>query len=45
MIEIRADGGWRGWQALVEYLKSNPEEPGRITPFGGLPQPEMTALR
>jgi hypothetical protein len=24
-------------QALVEYLKSIPEEPGRITPFGGFP--------
>jgi hypothetical protein len=25
-------------QALVEYLKSIPEEPGRITPFGGFPE-------
>ena len=24
--------------ALVEYLKSIPEEPGRVTPFGGPPQ-------
>jgi hypothetical protein len=24
--------------ALVEYLKSIPEEPGRITPFGGFPE-------
>jgi hypothetical protein len=23
--------------ALVEYLKSIPEEPGRVTPFGGPP--------
>jgi hypothetical protein len=25
-------------RALVEYLKSIPEEPGRITPFGGFPE-------
>lgn len=25
--------------ALVEYLKSIPEEPGRVTPFGGPPEP------
>jgi hypothetical protein len=24
--------------AILEYLKSIPEEPGRITPFGGPPQ-------
>jgi len=24
--------------ALVEYLKSIPEEPGRVTPFGGPPE-------
>jgi hypothetical protein len=24
--------------ALVEYLKSIPEQPGRITPFGGPPE-------
>ena len=24
--------------ALVEYLKSIPEEPGRVTPFGGFPE-------
>ena len=24
--------------ALVEYLKSIPEEPGRVTPFGGPPK-------
>ena len=24
--------------ALIEYLKSIPEEPGRITPFGGFPE-------
>jgi len=23
--------------ALVEYLKSIPEQPGRVTPFGGPP--------
>jgi len=23
--------------AIVEYLKSIPEEPGRVTPFGGPP--------
>jgi len=26
--------------ALVEYLKSIPEEPGRVTPFGGTPDSE-----
>lgn len=26
--------------ALVEYLKSIPEEPGRVTPFGGPPTPQ-----
>ena len=24
--------------ALVEYLKSIPEQPGRVTPFGGFPE-------
>jgi hypothetical protein len=24
--------------ALVEYLKSIPEQPGRVTPFGGPPE-------
>jgi hypothetical protein len=24
--------------AIVEYLKSIPEQPGRITPFGGFPE-------
>jgi hypothetical protein len=24
--------------ALVEYLKSIPETPGRVTPFGGFPE-------
>ena len=27
--------------ALVEYLKSIPEEPGRITPFGGFPEGQL----
>jgi hypothetical protein len=27
--------------ALVEYLKSIPEEPGRITPFGGPPETSL----
>jgi hypothetical protein len=31
---LKDDERW----ALVEYLKSIPEEPGRITPFGGFPE-------
>ncbi|MGO4816464.1 hypothetical protein AB4156_43930, partial [Cupriavidus sp. 2MCAB6] len=27
--------------ALVEYLKSIPEEPGRVTPFGGPAQASL----
>ena len=27
--------------ALVEYLKSIPEEPGRVTPFGGPPEDRL----
>ena len=29
--------------ALVEYLKSIPEEPGRVTPFGGFPEAKTVA--
>ena len=29
--------------ALVEYLKSIPEEPGRVTPFGGFPETKAVA--
>ncbi|HEX8797448.1 MAG TPA: di-heme-cytochrome C peroxidase [Terriglobales bacterium] len=31
--------------ALVEYLKSIPEEPGRVTPFGGFPDQKTEASK
>jgi hypothetical protein len=31
---LKDDERW----AIVEYLKSIPEEPGRVTPFGGFPE-------
>jgi hypothetical protein len=31
--------------ALVEYLKSIPEEPGRVTPFGGFPETKAEASK
>jgi hypothetical protein len=31
--------------ALVEYLKSIPEEPGRVTPFGGPPEAAPCSVR
>jgi len=34
---LRDDQRW----ALVEYLKSIPEEPGRVTPFGGPPEGQL----
>jgi hypothetical protein len=34
---LKDDERW----ALVEYLKSIPEEPGRITPYGGFPESRL----